>query len=82
MDQPGISDNDRRSLQRQLAPDVKAESFGMPTFRLVKTWQEQLTSRRDLPDDFKNFLPLVPNGDVDQKTANALNLLLRHLGAH
>jgi hypothetical protein len=78
MYEPGISDNDRRTLQKQLAPDLQAQTFGQATLRLVKIWQEQLNNRADVPDNLK---PLVQNGDVDQKTANALNWLLGKLGA-
>ena len=75
---PGISDNDRQSLQSQLAPEMHPEKFGMATFRLVRTLQEQLNSRLDVPKEHK---PVVQNGDVDEKTADALNFLLRQLGA-
>ena len=78
MGEPGISDNNRRSLQEQLAPDLQTQTFGQATLRLVKLWQEQLNNRPDVPQKLK---PLVQNGDVDQKTADALNWLLRQLGA-
>ena len=78
MDEPGISDDDRQSLQRQLAPEMQPEKFEMATFRLVKILQEQLNSRPDIPKEHK---PGVQNGDVDEKTADALNFLLRQLGA-
>jgi hypothetical protein len=78
MYEPGISDNDRRTLQKQLAPDLQAQMFGQATLRLVKIWQEQLNHRSDVPQELK---PLVEKGDVDQKTADALNWLLRKLGA-
>ena len=78
MDEPGISDNDRQSLQRQLAPEMHPEKFGQATFKLVRTLQEQLNSRLDIPKEHK---PGVQNGDVDEKTADALNFLLRQLGA-
>jgi hypothetical protein len=67
MHEPGISNKDRHTLQGELAPDLQTETFGQGTLRLVKTWQEQLN--------------LLQNGDVDQTTANALNGLLRQLGA-
>ena len=67
MHEPGISDNDRHTLQGELAPDLQTETFGQGTLRLVKIWQEQLN--------------LLQNGDVDQKTADALNGLLRQLRA-
>jgi hypothetical protein len=79
-----MTSDDRRSIQEQLAPDLKAELFGMPTFGLVKQWQEALNSRRhqpppnDLPEDVEHLLPIVQNGDVDQGTANVLNLIIRH----
>ncbi|MFZ0068809.1 MAG: hypothetical protein WAK90_21830 [Pseudolabrys sp.] len=78
MHEPGISNNDRQSLQGQLAPEMHPEKFGMATLRLVKILQEQLNSRPDIPKEHK---PGVQNGDVDEKTADALNFLLRQLGA-
>jgi hypothetical protein len=78
MNQPGISDNDRRSLKKQLAADVADDTFGLATQRIVKVWQEQLNSNPDLPQDLQG---LVLNGDVDPKTASALNWLLGTLGA-
>ena len=78
MHEPGISDDDRQSLQRQLAPEMQPEKFEMATFKLVKILQEQLNSRPDIPKEHK---PGVQNGDVDEKTADALNFLLRQLGA-
>jgi len=78
MYEPGISDNDRSTLQRQLASDLQTQTFGRATFRLVKLWQEQLNSRSDVPKELKN---LVQNGDVDRKTADALNWLLSQLRA-
>jgi len=78
MHEPGISDNDRQSLQGQLASEMHPEEFGMATLRLVKILQEQLNSRLDIPKEHK---PGVQNGDVDEKTADALNFLLRQLGA-
>ena len=78
MNQPGFSDNDRRSLKKQLAPDVADDTFGQATQRIVRIWQEQLNSNANLPPNLK---PLVVNGDVDQKTAGALNWLLGQLGA-
>jgi hypothetical protein len=77
MNQPGISDNDRRSLKKQLAADVADDTFGLATQRIVKVWQEQLNSNPDLP---QNLQGLVLN-DVDPKTAGALNWLLGTLGA-
>ena len=42
MHEPGISNNDRRTLQGELAPDLRTETFGQATLRLVKIWQERL----------------------------------------
>jgi hypothetical protein len=78
MNQPGISPNDRQNLKRQLAPDVQDDTFGLATQRIVKIWQEQLNSNPGLP---QNLQGLVLNGDVDSKTAGALNWLLGTLGA-
>jgi hypothetical protein len=78
MGEPGISPNDRGALRKQLAPDLQAQKFGQATLRLAKLWQEQLNSSGDVPDKLK---PGVQNGDVDQKTADALNWLLKKLGA-
>ena len=44
MHEPRISDNDRRSLQQQLAPELKTETFGKPTLRSV-TWQHAKVAR-------------------------------------
>jgi hypothetical protein len=78
INQPGISDNDRRQLQQELAPDVQADEFGQATQRIVRIWQEQLNSNANLP---QNRQGLVVNGDVNKKTAAALNWLLGTLGA-
>lgn len=81
-----LTPDDRRTIQDELAPDVNAhpQLFGMPTFRLLKQWQEGLNSRRHLvppnalPKDVEDLLPIVTNGDVDQGTANVMNVLIRH----
>ena len=88
--QSGISDNDRQTLQQQLAADLGAQTFGHATAHLVGIFQYQLKRREDLPKEvkakFKN-LPLLPadagtgNGDVDDLTAEALNWLLKEAGA-
>ena len=57
---------------------IDPEKFGQATFKLVRTLQEQLNSRLDIPKEHK---PGVQNGDVDEKTADALNFLLGQLGA-
>ena len=91
--QPGISNNDRKTLQRRLAPELRTQTFGDATAELVGIWQYQL---RNWP----NYLPPLPlwlkakvqnlpispitgrgNGDVDEVTAEALNWLLKKLGA-
>jgi hypothetical protein len=87
--QPGISDNDRESFQQQLASDRTARTFGHATAHQVGIWQKQLKFRPDLPQDLKDRLNNLPistftemgNGDVDELTAEALNWLLRKLGA-
>ena len=87
--QPGISDNDRESFQQQLVSDRTARTFGHATAHQVGIWQKQLKFRPDLPQDLKDRLNNLPistftemgNGDVDELTAEALNWLLRKLGA-
>lgn len=90
--QPGISENDRRTLQRRLAPEIRTETFGEVTADLVGIWQNQFRNWPDylpaLPKRLKErvrSLPLSPdgrgNGDVDEITADALNWLLREFGA-
>ena len=86
--QPGISVNDIKSLQDQLAPDVRDERFGQATARVVGIWQNLLKQRADLPKELKERVSLLPigrtgegTGDVDEVTAEALNWLLRKMGA-
>src|SRR5262245_15413150 len=64
------------ALERFLAHDEqKGESrFGGATFEIVRTYQLNLISHADI--DFPKKLTPVPNGDVDAKTAKALNWLL------
>ena len=88
LNQSGISDNDRKTLQRRLAPELREQTFGKATEDLVGIWQGQLKRRRDLPEELKNKVKTLPigqndqgNGDVDKVTAEALNWLLRKLGA-
>jgi hypothetical protein len=76
--QSGISENDRRTLRQQLAPDLIDDTFGNATLNLVKTWQDQLKNRPDVPNKYKGTFPV--NGDVDQPTADVLNWLLTALG--
>jgi len=77
--QPGISDNDRRTLQQRLAPELRDQTFGNATLDLVRTWQVQLKHRPDAPKNLRDNLAV--NGDVEQGTADALNWLLAELGA-
>jgi len=81
----GISDNDRRILAQQLAPDLRDEAFGNATLNMVKVFQEQLKSRSNLPfsDELKKEIKFMMsvNGDIDQPTADALNGLLKLEGA-
>ena len=91
--QPGISDNDRQILQRQLAPEVRTETFGAATAELVGTWQYQFKNWPKyfpgLPPNLKAKVGSLPilvnsgkgNGDVDSVTAEALNWFLQKLGA-
>jgi hypothetical protein len=51
--QPGVSDNDRKTLQRRLAPELRAQTFGDATAELVGLWQYQL---KNWPD----YLPALP----------------------
>ena len=51
--QPGISDNDRETLQKRLGPDLRTQTFGNATAELVGIWQYQL---KNWPD----YLPALP----------------------
>jgi hypothetical protein len=91
--QPGISQNNRKSLQQRLAADIRTATYGKATAELVGIWQYQF---KNWPD----YMPTIPkslkgdvqsilmssgtgrgNGDVDQPTATMLNWLLRKLRA-
>ena len=86
--EPSISDNDRESLRRRLAPEVRAQTFGDATAELVGILQNQLkhwpNNWPKLPPELNKKvqnLPVSPvtgrgNGDVDDLTAEALNWLL------
>ena len=91
--QRGISDNDRKSLLEQLAPELRTQTFEDATARLVGMWQYQFKNwpnympplPQKLAAKVRN-LPMPPgtgrgNGDVDAVTAEALNWLLKELGA-
>ncbi|MEA2879463.1 MAG: hypothetical protein QOF14_4659 [Hyphomicrobiales bacterium] len=69
--QPGISDNDRRTLEQGLVSELRDQAYGNWTAHLVSLWQEQLKDR------FQLFV----NGNIDQATASALNTRLTELGA-
>jgi hypothetical protein len=95
--QPGISDNNRKTLQRRLGPEIRAQTFGDATEELVGLWQAQLKNWPDYFDalpkepvgaslaDRVKTLPIESNGrgngDVDKITAEALNWILRDFGA-
>ena len=95
--QPGISNNDRKTLQRRLGPEMRDHTFGDATEELVGLWQAQVKKWPDYFDalptepvgtslaDRVKTLPLESNGrgngDVDQITAEALNWILRDFGA-
>jgi hypothetical protein len=89
--QPGISDNDRKTLQKGLAPELGTQTFGAWTAHLVGLWQSQLKKWPNylppLPKWLKDkvrTLPILPtgegNGDVEEVTAEALNWLLKKFG--
>jgi hypothetical protein len=91
--QRGIDDNDREILSQRLAPEVRTQTFGNATAELIGIWQYQFKNWPNylpaLPQSLKaqvQNLPISPatgrgNGDVDQVTAEALNWLLKRLGA-
>jgi hypothetical protein len=87
INQDGISPGDRESLQEQLAPDVRKQFFGEATRRLLGMWQVLLKQRTDLPKslaDKVRSLPMTPTGgtgQLDDITAEALNWVLRKMGA-
>jgi hypothetical protein len=89
--EPGISDNDRQSLQQRLAPEMRKKTFGPTTQEFVGILQNQFKNwpnyQPPLPQwleaKVKN-LPVSPvtgrgNGDVDTVTAEALNWFLKKL---
>lgn len=79
LNQRGISDNDRDTLAKRLAPEMRDATFGQTTHDLVYIWQDQMKERGDVPKGIK--AGFVKNGDVDAGTAKALNWLLAKLGA-
>src|SRR5207245_2325488 len=96
--QPGISNKDRETLQKRLAPELGTQTFGDATAELVAIWQYQLKNWPDylpaLPKPLKTKVQSLPgsvppgsvitgkgNGDVDEVTAEALNWLLKKIGA-
>ena len=78
--QPGISDKEVESLEKQLKDDRDHNKFGQATLNLVKILQEQLKSRPDVPkkekEKWQDRLVKPPNGDVDQETVDGLSWLL------
>ena len=92
--QPGISNNNRKTLQGRLAPDLRKQTFGDATAELVAIWQNQFKNWPNylppfpkwLKPKIQNLLTVWPaagkgNGDVDAVTAEALNWLLKKFGA-
>jgi hypothetical protein len=79
--EPGISPNDRETLRRRLATEVRTETFGAATADLVGILQNQL---KNWPNDWPKppselsakLRNLRINGDVDDLTAEALNWLV------
>ena len=87
--QSGISDNDRKTLQQRLAPELREERFGDATAEIVGLWQNLLRSWPNLPASLRARVSTLPvsdttrrgNGDVDEITAEGLNWILREYGA-
>jgi len=92
--QPGISDDTRKTLQKELAPDLRTQTFGEATADLVGIWQNQFKNWPDyLPSlsqkvqaQVQKLPPILPgagrgSGDVDEPTAYVLNWLLKKFGA-
>jgi hypothetical protein len=75
---PNIDQQTQRTLVGRLEYEWQTRTYGQVTLDIVRLWQGQLNNRRDVP---KDLLPLVERGQLDQNTANALNWLLRKLGA-
>jgi hypothetical protein len=90
--QRGMVKQTRTAMEKQLAPDLVAKTFGTATAGLVGIFQYQIRKReKDIPKEVKaKFaqLPLLPadagtgNGDVDDLTAEALNWLVAEARAH
>ena len=90
--QRGMVDETRRAMEKQLAHDLAAKSYGTATAGLVGIFQYQIRRRaNDLPADVRaKFaqVPLLPgdagtgNGDVDDLTAEALNWLVAEARAY
>ena len=89
LNQTGVSDNDRETIQKRLAPEIRKQTFGQATAELVGIFQKLLKGRTDLPKQLKarvQDLPISPgtdrgNGDVDEVTADGLNWVLKKSGA-
>jgi hypothetical protein len=91
--QPGISPNGRKTLAQRLAPELRTQTFGDVTAELVGTWQSQFKNWPNYMPALPKWLskkvqkiPISPltgrgYGDVDEVTAEALNWLLKKLGA-
>ena len=90
--QRGMVKQTRAAMEKQLAPDLVAKTFGTATAGLVGIFQYQIRKReKDIPKEVKAkfaHLPLLPvdagtgNGDVDDLTAEALNWLVAEARAH
>jgi hypothetical protein len=68
-------------ILKRLEPEVRNRTFGGVTAEVVSIYQGKLLSLHDLSLELKRALPLSPNGDVEQATADALNWLLGKRGA-
>ena len=62
LNQRDISDNDRDTLAKRLAPEMRDETFGQATHDLVYIWQDQMKERADVPKEIKSGF--VKNGTL------------------
>lgn len=89
--QARISDNERGILTRRIAPEMATKTFGEATADIVGLWQYRFKNWPNympaLPPKLKAKVQSLPirrhrgTGEVDEVTAEALNWLLKELGA-
>jgi hypothetical protein len=77
--QGSIEPEDRNILRKQIAPEVRVETFGPMTAEHVYNWQDMIKETSEVPGEIKR--DVRKNRDVDEPTAKALNWLLGKLGA-